>query len=262
MKKNHAGSVVAIAVAVLCTGAFTGAARASETDERIQASAKNSYVFQTYLKEDAITVKSNDGDVVLTGSVSDGSHKALAQETVANLPGVKKVDDQLVLKEAPPAENSDSWIGVKVKTALLFHRNVNSFKTLVDVKDGNVTLKGEALSQAQKDLTGEYAKDVSGVKDVKNEMTLVQAPKEEVQTLGEKIDDASIIAQIKVSLLSHHSTSAVNTKVSVSEGIVTISGVAKNDAEKVLVSKLSSDVNGVKDVINNMTIAVPATDKK
>ena len=150
---------------------------------------------------------------------------------------------------------------MKVKTALLFHRNVNAFKTEVDVKDAVVTLKGEAASQAQKDLAGEYAKDVNGVKDVKNEMTIMKIVVDNGQTLGEKVDDASIIAQIKVALFSHQSTSAVNTKVSVSEGIVTLTGVAKNDAERALVSKLSNDVNGVVSVVNNMTIIEPVVAK-
>ena len=35
-----------------------------------------------------------------------------------------------------------------------------------------MTLHGEADSQAQKDLTTEYAKDVDGVKNVKNQMTI------------------------------------------------------------------------------------------
>ncbi len=42
--------------------------------------------------------------------------------------------------------------------------------TAVDVKDGIVTLRGEASSQAQKDLTTEYAKDIEGVKGVNNLM--------------------------------------------------------------------------------------------
>ena len=93
-------------------------------------------------------------------------------------------------------------------------------------------------------------------------MDVVKAGEIKGQTLSEKIDDASITAQVKVALLSHHSTSAVNTKVATSEGVVTISGIAKNDAEKVLVSKLASDINGVKSVINNMTIAGPVLSKK
>jgi osmotically-inducible protein OsmY len=49
----------------------------------------------------------------------------------------------------------------------------------------------------------------------------------------------------------------VKTKVSTTEGVVTLSGIAKNAAEKTLVTKLATDVNGVSSVINNMTIAVP-----
>ena len=50
------------------------------------------------------------------------------------------------------------------KTALLFHRNVSATGTTVYMKNGIVTLQGEASSLAQKELTTEYAKDVDNVK--------------------------------------------------------------------------------------------------
>ncbi|MBU0544608.1 MAG: BON domain-containing protein [Proteobacteria bacterium] len=68
---------------------------ASEMDDRIESSAKQSYVFKTYFRGDDIKVQSTDGVVTLTGTVSDESHKSLAQETVASLPGVKSVDNKL-----------------------------------------------------------------------------------------------------------------------------------------------------------------------
>jgi len=227
---------------------------ASQTDDRIESSAKNSYVFKTYLKGDDIKIRSKDGVVTLTGSVSEETHKSLAQDTVADLPGVKSVDNKLEFKGERPAENSDSWVHMKVKTALLFHRNVSGLKTEVTVKDGIVTLRGEASSQAQKDLTTEYVKDVEGVKDVKNEMTLVKTSGKSDKTVGEKIDDASVTAQVKMTLLSHRSTSALNTKVKTKDGVVTLSGKAKNAAEKDLATKFVKDVNGVKSVNNQMTV--------
>ena len=99
-------------------------------------------------------------------------HKSLAEDTVASLPGVKSVDNQLVISGEQPAEHSDAWITMKVKTALLFHRNVSATGTTVYTKDGIVTLQGEASSMAQKELTTEYAKDVDNVKEVKNDMTV------------------------------------------------------------------------------------------
>jgi len=243
---------------LIATGALlvtSSSLRASETDDRIESSAKKSYVFKTYLKDDAIKTESKNGIVTLTGTVAESSHKSLAENTVESLPGVKSVDNQLKVKGESPAEHSDAWVGTKVKSTLLFHRNVRATKTDVNVADGVVILSGEASSQAQKDLTTEYAKDVEGVKEVKNQMTIAKTPAKPDETMGEKIDDASITAQVKSSLMAHRSTSAIKTKVQTADGVVTVSGVAKNDAEKSLVTKLATDINGVVSVINNMTIA-------
>jgi len=244
--------LVVMMVAVVALLMTSMPVHATMMDDRIESSAKKSYVFKTYLKGDDINIQSRNGAVTLTGTVADNHHKSLAQETVAGLPDVKSVDNKLEVKGAAPAENSDAWLTTKVKTMLLFHRNVSAM-TEVNTKDGIVTLQGEATSQAQKDLTTEYAKDVEGVKDVKNEMTVSKTSKKK-QTVGEKIDDASITAQVKMTLLYHRSTSAINTKVETKRGVVTLSGKAGNAAEKDLATKFANDVNGVKGVKNRMTI--------
>lgn len=254
MKTTHSLALLLATGVMLVT---SNSLRASDTDDRIEVSAKKSYVFKTYLKADSIKTESKNGAVTLTGTVADSNHKSLAQDTVEGLPGVLSVDNQLTVKGESPAEHSDLWISLKVKSALLFHRNVSASGTDVFVKDGVISLRGEASSQAQKELTTEYAKDIDHVKEVKNEMTIAKTPAQPAETIGEKIDDASITAQVKSSLLSHRSTSALKTKVSTTEGVVTLSGIAKNDAEKSLVTKLVTDINGVTSVINNMTIAVP-----
>ena len=243
--------LIVIAMLAACASTPTRE-RASTMDDRIESSAKKSYVFMTYLKDDDIKIQSRDGAVILTGTVSEESHKSLARDTVADLPGVKTVDNRLEVKGERPAENSDAWLTTKVKTMLLFHRNVSAM-TEVNAKDGIVTLRGKATSQAQKDLTTEYVKDVEGVKDVKNEI-VVSEPAKEAQTVGDKIDDASITAQVKMTLLLNRSTSALKTSVTTKEGVVTLGGKAGNAAEKDLATKLASDVNGVKDVKNRMTI--------
>jgi osmotically-inducible protein OsmY len=230
---------------------------ASDTDSRIEASAEKSYVYKTYLKDDSIKTSSRDGIVTLTGTVSEESHRALAENTVDSLPGVKSVNNQLTIAGTPPVEHSDTWISMKVKSALLFHRNVSGTGTSVYVKDGVVTLQGEASSMAQKELTTEYARDVDNVKEVDNNMTIAATPSAPDSTVGDKIDDASITAQVKSSLMSHHSTSAIHTTVTTTDGVVTVCGIAKNDAEKTLVTKLASDINGVNSVVNKMTVAVP-----
>lgn len=234
---------------------------ASDTDDRIESSAKETYVFKTYLQDDNIKMQSKDGLVTLTGTVSEASHKSLAGDTVAGLPGVTGVDNKLEEKSGAPAAKSDAWLITKVKTTLLFHKNVNAMGTEVLAQNSTVTLRGEATSVAQKDLTTEYVMDVEGVKNVKNEMTASKNEKmtgketmtNKVDNVGDAIDDASITALVKTTLLYHRSTSGLKTTVETKDGVVTLAGKAKSAAEKDLAGKYASDVQGVKDVINNIT---------
>jgi hyperosmotically inducible periplasmic protein len=251
MKAIYSIFIMVAAVALLALGTPV---HASDMDDRIESSARDSYVFKTFLKGDAINIQSKDGDVTLTGVVSEESRRELAKETVAGLPGVKSVDNRLEVKGTSPTPNSDAWVHEKVKTTLLFHQNVSAGTTEVDVKDGLVTLRGDAASQAQKELTTEYTKDVEGVKGVTNEMTVLKISQMTMAMVGGKIDDASITAQIKITLLYHRSTSALNTKVETKDGVVTMYGKASNAAEKALVTKLANGINGVKSVNNRMTI--------
>jgi len=242
--------------AVVSTMLIAGSpARAADTDSRIESSAAKSYTFKTTLKDDSIKTESKDGIVTLTGTVAEASHKSLAEDTVTGLPGVKSVNNQLTISGDQPAEHSDTWISMKVKSALLFHRNVSASGTTVYTKDGVVTLEGEASNLAAKELAGEYAKDIDNVKSVHNNMTIAAVPMKANATMGDQIDDASITAEVKSTLLSHRATSAVRTTVSTTGGIVTLGGIAKNDAEKSLVTKLTTDIDGVGSVVNNMTIA-------
>jgi hyperosmotically inducible protein len=245
--------LVVMMAGVVALLALSLPAQASQMDDRIESTARNSYVFKTFLQNDDIKIESRDGAVTLTGIVADNFNQSLAQETLAGIPGVKSVDNRLEVKGEPPTANSDAWLRDKVKSTLLFHRSVSGFRTEVNVKDGIVTLQGESASGAQKDLTTEYARDVEGVKDVNNKMTVAKTSKK-TQTVGEKIDDASITAQVKMTLLYHRSTSAINTKVETNNGEVTLYGKSSNAAEKDLATKFANDVNGVKGVNNRMTI--------
>lgn len=246
---------LALATAALAICVSGTPLRAAESDDAvIESLFKKTHVYKTYLKDGEIKCGSKNGVVTLSGTVAEESYKVLAGEIAECLPGVVRVDNKLAIKTGGSFESEDTLIRRKVNLSLLFHRNVNLSKTTVEVKDGIVTLKGEASSMAQKELTAEYAKDIEGVKDVKNEMT-VTADKEPLErTEAQKIDDASVTAQVKTALMSHRSTSAARTKVETRDGDVTLTGIARNEAEKSLITKLVSDIQGVTGVRNLMTI--------
>jgi hyperosmotically inducible protein len=217
------------------------------TDRKIEEAAKASYNYRMVL-EDHVKVKAHDGVVTLTGTVQDKDDRALAVDTVENLPGVVSVRNDIKV-EPTYEEKSDAWMAVKIRSRLLVKGNVSATSTKVDVKEGHATLTGTADNAAQKELTGIYAAEIEGIKSVKNDIAITDKP-----TMGEKMDDASITSQVKYALLTHKATSAVKTKITTSDGVVMVSGEAASDAEKALVTKLAKDVRGVNSVSNNMTV--------
>jgi osmotically-inducible protein OsmY len=239
--------------ALVCLAAASVAAAPSASDARIESAARRSYTFRVLLKDDQVELKADQGVVTLTGTVANGYHRSLAESTVADLPGVKSVDNRLAVLGTPPAENTDAWLATKVRTALLFQRNVELARLQVEVKDAEVILSGEADSTAQKELTEEVAKTVEGVGKVTNHIKVV-TPANRPRTLAEKLDDASITAQVKASLLFHNSTHMLATRVKTERGVVTLRGSARNPAERDLVTRLVAGVRGVKRVQNLMTL--------
>jgi hyperosmotically inducible protein len=246
MKNKNLSALLILAVAPVALFA------SSETDRKIEDAAKASYNYRTVL-DDNVKVKANDGIVTFTGTVEDKDDKALAADTVENLPGVVAVKNEITIKPSHP-EHSDAWIAFKIRSRLLVKSNVSATDTKVAVENGNVTLTGTADNVAQKELTGVYAKEIEWVKSVKNDIVVVKDASASRETVGDKIDDASITSQVKYALLSHKSTSALKTKVTTNEGVIVITGEAASDAEKSLVTKLAQDVRGVKSVSNNMTV--------
>lgn len=223
----------------------------SNTDRKIEDAAKFSYNYRTVL-EDSVKVKASDGIVTLTGTVQDKDDKALAADTVENLPGVKAVKNDIVVAGTHP-EKSDAWIAFKIRSRLLVKGNVSATATKVAVKDGMVNLTGTADNMAQKELTEAYVKEIDGVKSVNNDIVVLDKPAAPA-TIGEKIDDASITTQVKFALLSHKGTSALKTQVKTTDGAIVITGEAASEAEKSLVTKLATDVRGVVSVNNSMTV--------
>ena len=168
--------------------------------------------------------------------------------------------------------HSDKWIALKVKSELLVHANVSATHTDVNVVGGVVTLSGTAKNKAQRELTEQYAKGVDGVREVHNEIQIRDdsaavasadtAPSstfagDSRYTAGERIDDTSITAKVKLQLAKDSSTSAMKTEVHTQNGVVYLSGNADNAAQKDLVTKLAQNVPGVASVNNNMTVVNP-----
>ena len=89
-----------------------------------------------------------------------------------------------------------------------------------------------------------------------DDKTYKQLPSDYSKNL-DRLIESSITAQIKIILLFQKSTHALSTKVVTQDGVVTLSGEARNLAEKDLVTKLAANIQDVKRVNNQMTVQKP-----
>lgn len=249
-----------LSLALLACGLVTPTVLLASTkaDREVEKAIRNTYTYRTVLDNHA-NVDVDHGVATLTGKVRDEEQSRIAEDTAAAFDGVTSVVNKLKLEDNSKP-GSDEWIALKVRSRLLAKANVSFTSTKVDVRDGVVYLTGTADNSAQKELTEEYVKDIEGVRSVSNDLRVVdKAAKEKMDRdhrsdTAEKIDDSSITAQVKYELFSHRSTSALKTKVNTRDGHVVISGDARSEAEKSLVTKLARSVRGVESVDNNMTV--------
>jgi hyperosmotically inducible periplasmic protein len=174
---------------LLTAVAFSTASMSAYADNNWQDSAKDAWIdgkaestllFNTNLNSFDIDTDVKDGTVILQGEVATSVDKALAEELVASLDGVSKVDNKLrVVDESQDDETSetmqllkDSKVESVVKTRLLFESEVSGLDIDVDVKDGVVTLTGVVESDAERDLAVAIAKNTHDVKDVVSHIEL------------------------------------------------------------------------------------------
>ncbi|MBN2685164.1 MAG: BON domain-containing protein [Pontiellaceae bacterium] len=110
---------------------------------------------------------------------------------------------------------------------------------------------GEAL-----DTAAEKTVDLTG-KALNKTGEALQKAGEAVENTGEnmqKMDDASITSLVKAALLAQRPSSATKTTIETQDGMVTLTGVANSESEKAMITKLVSEIQGVKNVTNEMTV--------
>ncbi|OGB01087.1 MAG: transporter [Burkholderiales bacterium RIFCSPHIGHO2_12_FULL_69_20] len=74
------------------------------------------------------------------------------------------------------------------------------------------------------------------------------------ETVGAYIDDATITTQIKGRMVENTSVDAASIKVETLNGVVILSGFAKNNTERTTAETIARGVNGVKSVRNEVAV--------
>jgi hyperosmotically inducible periplasmic protein len=72
------------------------------------------------------------------------------------------------------------------------------------------------------------------------------------ETLGEHIDDTTITSTVKTRLAAEKGTTLTRVQVDTDRGVVQLSGVVADAAERARAEQIARGVNGVKSVRNNL----------
>jgi osmotically-inducible protein OsmY len=111
-----------------------------------------------------IRISVHEGAVTLEGTVEWGYQKTRAAEAIANIRGVRRLNNLITLKGRPLA------LDIKDQIAAAFQRSaqLDANSITVDINDDTVTLKGHVHSWAEHEAAAEIAWCAPGVRHVKN----------------------------------------------------------------------------------------------
>lgn len=153
-------------------------------DASITAKVKSQLLWNSSTSGLDIDVKTDNGVVTLTGEVGSKAEAALARQIAMNTRGVRAVKHVLDINKQSIADTvtgtakrtaeiaghavADTWITTKVKSALLYNRNVDGTAIEVHTKDGVVMLDGAVSSTKELAHAVDIAQGIVGVKRVKS----------------------------------------------------------------------------------------------
>lgn len=147
-------------------------------------------------------------------------------------------------------ELDDTVITTRVKSVLLQEENIKGFDIKVETRKGMVLLSGFVDSAAQADLAMGAARAVEGVKEVENGMTV----KTGTSTVGNQLDDGIVTAKVHQALLADPSIKSAQIAVATVKGEVQLSGFVDTQAQIDQAQSVARSVEGVRAVVNQMSI--------
>lgn len=164
--------------------------------------------------------------------------------------------------------SSDPGITTAVKAKLAADDLVKAYRIDVDTKDRVVTLSGEVDTAAAHAKAVELARGTDGVTNVVDQLRvqpgvtppgglddLAQQKAAEVAgTTADAIGDAAVTAKVKTKFLADTAVSGLKIDVDTKDGVVTLSGRVPNAAEKTRAVSIAKGTDGVKSVVDKLTV--------
>jgi len=247
--KKQGFALIMMLMALLVLLSVTAMAATGRYDEQIQQAVSRKIHDAKQLQSVSSSVE--DGIVTLTGTVNlyqDKLDAAKKAKKIAKVTGVR--DDIVVAGEAVP----DSQLQQKLAKKLAYDRvgyYDNAFNYIaLNVKDGVVTLTGDALFDVPKDSALAIVARTPGVKDVVNDVTVLP-----VSGFDDSIRRRTARAIYRDSVLGRYASDPVDPiRIVVDNGNVTLYGTVQSAMDKTIAGMRANAVPGAFSVENKLMV--------
>lgn len=218
----------------------------TKSDESIKADIVAQLRWDTSVDASKVQVRVENGVATLTGSVPTFGARGAASADAWFVQGVTRVDNQLKVEFAPgPPPPPDDVILSNAENTLDWNPDIDASNIKLAVEAGVITLTGTVPTHWEKMTAAELVGGLRGVLSVINELAVVPS---------EELADEAIAEDIVLVLDRSTLVDAGRVDVTVSNGIVTLTGVVPSAPAQEAAFRAASRTAGVVDVRNDLVI--------
>jgi len=217
--------------------------RTMKTNAELLTEVQNSIKWEPLLKATAIGVTCKDGVVTLTGAVDKYAKKREAEKAAMNVPGIKAVTDEIVVKFGSRGKKQDTEIATSAVYVLQLNWQVPNDKVKVQVQDGWVILIGAVQWHYQREAAHNAIRPLPGITGVTNNITIKVKDRN-------KVDKGSI----EDAIARHASISDEDIQVDVLDNTVFLTGTVGSMYQKHKAADVAWNTPGVCNVNNKLLV--------
>lgn len=206
-----------------------------KNDELLQRDVMEELRWDMRVQATDIGVAVKDHVVTLTGRVGSWARRDAAEKAAHRVYGVLDVANELEVELPGTTVRDDADIARQVRMTLQWDVMVPDERIRTTVANGTVTLEGDVDTWSQWEDTARSIRNLAGVRRVINKLT-VKPPSVRPEHLKAQIADA---------LTRHATREASRIDVTVSDGIVTLTGPIDSWADRQTITGAVRGTRGV-----------------
>ena len=153
--------------------------------------------------------------------------------------------------------HSDIWLKATLVTTYTLNEHLNPLGIDIDIEQGVATLTGTVDSEVERDLAGELAVGIDGIRQVDNKLEVQPvegSATSEKYGFRERVADANTTARVKSRLLWNAETQGLQINVDTRDGVVSLKGRVASGAEADLAAQVARNTSGVREVKSRLEV--------